>query len=55
VQVLQQLQDVANTCALLFGVIYNLNLSYPSDLRCTFEFFQKILMELDPHRLSNKI
>ncbi len=55
VQVLQELRDVANACALLFGIIYDLNLSYPSDLRYTFEFIQKILMELDAHRLSNQI
>lgn len=55
VQVLQDLRDVANACALLFGVIYDLNLSYPADLRYTFEFIQKILMELDAQRLSNKI
>ncbi|KAI3361645.1 hypothetical protein L3Q82_002010 [Scortum barcoo] len=33
VQVLQGLKDVANVCALLFGIIYDLNLSYPPDLR----------------------
>lgn len=33
VQVLQELQDVGSTCSLLFGVIYVLNLSYPSDLK----------------------
>lgn len=55
VQVLQDLKDVANACALLFGIMYCLNLSYPSDLKYTFEFLQKVLMELDVHRLSNKI
>lgn len=48
VQVLQGLQHVANACALLFGLIYALNLSYASDLRY-------IPMELDEQRLSNKI
>ncbi len=52
VQVLQGLKDVASACALLFGIIYNLNLSYPTDLRYTFEFIQKILMELDTHRVN---
>lgn len=55
VQVLQELKDVANACALLFGLIYVLNLSYPSDLRYTFEFIQKIIMQLDEQRLSTKI
>ncbi|XP_041843288.1 uncharacterized protein LOC121641288 [Melanotaenia boesemani] len=55
VQLLHGLKDVATACALLFGIIYDLNLSYPSDLRYTFEFIQKILMELDTHRHSTKI
>ncbi|KAL7382913.1 hypothetical protein ABVT39_001568 [Epinephelus coioides] len=55
VQVLSGLKDVATACALLFGIIYDLNLSYPTDLRYMFEFIQKILMELDTHRLSAKI
>ncbi|XP_059208218.1 sterile alpha motif domain-containing protein 3-like [Centropristis striata] len=55
VQVLSDIKDVATACALLFGTIYDLNLSYPTDLRYTFEFIQKILMELDTHRLSTKI
>lgn len=55
VQVLEGLKDVASACALLFGIIYDLNLSYPTDLRYTFEFIQKILMELDSRLLSVKV
>ncbi|XP_041868494.1 sterile alpha motif domain-containing protein 3-like [Melanotaenia boesemani] len=33
VQLLHGLKDVATACALLFGIIYDLNLSSPSDLR----------------------
>ena len=55
VQVLHELKDVTTACALLFGIIYDLTLSYPTDLRYTFEFIQKILMELDTHMLSTKI
>lgn len=32
VQVLHGLKDVATACARLFGIIYDLNLSYPADL-----------------------
>uniref|UniRef100_A0A3B1IXZ8 Uncharacterized protein n=1 Tax=Astyanax mexicanus TaxID=7994 RepID=A0A3B1IXZ8_ASTMX len=53
--VLQDLGDVANGCAVLLGLIYCLNLSYPKDLRYTFDFFQKVLMELDGSKLSNKV
>ena len=47
--------DVANTCAVLLGLIYSLNLCYPKDLRYTFEFLQKVLMELNGNRLSTKV
>ncbi|KAI4896279.1 hypothetical protein NFI96_025685, partial [Prochilodus magdalenae] len=53
--VLQDLGDVASGCAVLLGLIYSLNLSYPKDLRYTFEFLQKVLMELDGNKLSNKV
>lgn len=53
--VLQDLRDVANGCAALFGLIYSLNLSYPKDLRYTFEFFQRVLMGLDGNKLSTKV
>lgn len=53
--VLQDLGDVVTGCALLFGLIYCLNLSYPKPLRYTFEFFQKVLMGLEAKKLSNKI
>ncbi len=55
VKVLQNLGDVTKACALLLGVIYSLNLSYPSDLKYTFEFFQKVLLGLDGQKLSQKI
>lgn len=53
--VLQDLRDVANGSAALFGWIYSLNLSYPKDLRYTFEFLQKVVMGLDGNKLSNKV
>lgn len=39
---------------MLFGLMYVLNLSYPADLRYMFEVIQKIWMELDATKLSNK-
>ena len=57
VTVLKDLEDVASATALLFGVIYVPNLSYPSDLMYTFEFLQMVLMGIDNHRrlLKNKL
>lgn len=54
VEVLGELRNIADACALLFGLIYCLNLSYSPDLKCTFEVMQKILMNLDGQRLSSK-
>ncbi|TKS65949.1 hypothetical protein D9C73_000009 [Collichthys lucidus] len=55
VNVLQGLKNVANGCVLLLGLIYSLNLSYPKELKHTFEFLQKVVMELDGNRLSQKV
>ena len=44
--VLQDLPDLPTAFAYLFGLIYALNLTYPKDLRHTFETVQKVFMEL---------
>ncbi|XP_048879276.1 uncharacterized protein LOC125747811 [Brienomyrus brachyistius] len=41
VEVLHDLGDVTSACALLMGVIYALNLSYPMELKAFFEVLQK--------------
>ena len=55
VEVLQNLKSVTLGCVMLLGLIYALNLSYPKDLKCTFEVFQKVLMELDTTKFSPKV
>ncbi|KAI2647509.1 Actin filament-associated protein 1-like 1 [Labeo rohita] len=55
VTALEGLGNVANGVALLIGLIYALNLSYPKELRYTFELLQKVFLELDGHKLSTKV
>ncbi|CAL9706655.1 unnamed protein product [Knipowitschia caucasica] len=47
--------NTAKACALLMGLIYSLNLAYPTTLRYTFEVFQKIFLHLDAFKPSPKI
>uniref|UniRef100_A0A1A7W7T8 Uncharacterized protein n=1 Tax=Iconisemion striatum TaxID=60296 RepID=A0A1A7W7T8_9TELE len=54
VVILQDLDNVALATAMLFGLFYSLNMSYPSQLRYTFEVIQKLVMELDATQLSKK-
>ncbi|KAL3976380.1 hypothetical protein ACER0C_022266 [Sarotherodon galilaeus] len=55
VEVMGELGNVDFAVAMLLGLVYSLNLSYPPALRYTFEVLQKILMELDAHKLSNNV
>lgn len=52
--VLRDMDNVAFGAAMLFGLMYALNLNYPADLKYTFEVLQKVVMELDSGTLSKK-
>lgn len=52
--VLQDLDNVALAVAMLFGLFYSLNMSYPSQLSYTFRLIQRVVMELDAARLLRK-
>ncbi|XP_047233654.1 uncharacterized protein LOC124875491 [Girardinichthys multiradiatus] len=54
IRVMTNLDNIAFAVVMLFGLIYVLNLAYSADLCYTFEVFQKIFMELDGGKLSNK-
>lgn len=41
-EVIDCLSNVTQACAILMGLIYALNLSYPKELKFTIEAFQKI-------------
>lgn len=55
VTLLENLKSISFGLVILFGLIYALNLSYPQGLKFTFEFFQKVLMNLDGSKLSPKV
>ena len=55
VEVLHDLGDIASASALLMGVIYAPNLSYPQELKAFFEVLQKVFLQLDASRLSSKV
>uniref|UniRef100_A0A3Q2VPP3 Uncharacterized protein n=1 Tax=Haplochromis burtoni TaxID=8153 RepID=A0A3Q2VPP3_HAPBU len=53
--VLQDLDNVALAVAMLFGLFYSLNMSYPSQLSYTFRLIQRVVMELDAAQLLRKV
>ncbi|XP_029956485.1 sterile alpha motif domain-containing protein 3-like isoform X1 [Salarias fasciatus] len=55
VNVLDELGNIANAVAILLGLMYSLDLSYPTNLKYTFEVLQKLVMELDANKLSTKV
>lgn len=55
VKVLNDLPSVPHACAMLFGLMYVLNLRYPSELKNTFEALQKIFMEIEPKKMARKV
>ncbi|XP_056625191.1 uncharacterized protein LOC130437716 [Triplophysa dalaica] len=46
--VLDNVQDLPTAMALLFGLIYALNMNCPKELKYTFEVIQKVFIGLDP-------
>lgn len=55
VEVLSGLRNVPFAMAMFLGLVYALNISYPPELKYTFEALQKIIMEMQGNRLSAKV
>ncbi|XP_063058544.1 uncharacterized protein LOC134463980 [Engraulis encrasicolus] len=55
VEVLNNLVSIASACAMLFGLTYAVNLSYPLELKYTFETFQKIIMDIESRQMSKRV
>ncbi|XP_060778820.1 uncharacterized protein LOC132887367 isoform X2 [Neoarius graeffei] len=55
VRVMRGLGNIASACSALLGLTYALNLSYPKELKHTFETFQKIFLEVEEGKLSGKL
>ncbi|XP_051779502.1 uncharacterized protein LOC114646060 isoform X2 [Erpetoichthys calabaricus] len=54
VEVLNELKNIVSAFIMLFGLIYALNLSYPHDLKFTFEVLQKVIMNMDGQSFLQK-
>ncbi|KAJ8033973.1 hypothetical protein HOLleu_24371 [Holothuria leucospilota] len=54
-EVINNLDSLAVAVALLFGLIYALNMNYPKNLRYFFEVIQKVFMRLDEEHLTPKV
>ncbi|XP_051785405.1 uncharacterized protein LOC127528732 [Erpetoichthys calabaricus] len=60
--ILHSLQNVPEGFAMLMGIIYCFNLEYPQKMKYTFEFLQRVVMQIKPdqgsvriHGLRNKL
>lgn len=55
VQVHSNLQSLTHGCAMLFGLIYALNMSYPNALKHTFDALQKLFMEIEGNKMTGRV
>ncbi|CAL8290696.1 unnamed protein product [Arctogadus glacialis] len=53
--ILHDLRDVSTGFAMLLGAIYCLNLEYPRNMKYSFEFLQRVVMNIKPDQCSPRI
>lgn len=53
--VLHNLKDISQSSAMLMGVIYSVNLEYPDAMKHSFEFTQRVVMEVKAEQASERI
>lgn len=53
--VMDDISTTPQALCLLFGLIYALHLDYPKGMKNTFEFIQKILLNIGQQKLSPKL
>ena len=53
--ILHDLRDVPTGFAMLMGTIYCLNLEYPRNMKYSFEFLQRVIMNIKPDQCSARI
>ncbi|KAG1930771.1 hypothetical protein F2P79_022092 [Pimephales promelas] len=54
-EVLSGLPSVANAVSILLGLLYAFNLESPKTMKLTFEYIQKVIMDLDPKGMTKKV
>jgi len=55
INVLNDMDGVVTAFVMLLWLIYALDLSLPDNFKYTFEFLQKVIMNVDGHQLNSKI
>lgn len=53
--ILHDVRDVPTGFAVLTGTIYCLNLEYPRNMKYSFEFLQRVIMNIKPDQCSARI
>ena len=53
--VMHNFDDVPSAMAMLVGVIYCVNLEYPKAMKYSFEFMQRVILNIHPEEASPKV